>query len=76
MVVHILDPRTGQPVGDTLLAAVVHPSAMVSDALSTALLVLGVGGLDLLTRHFPQGSFLLLSKDGSLSTRATAFQLA
>jgi thiamine biosynthesis lipoprotein len=41
---HLLDPRTGQPVSDTVLAAVVLSSATESDALSTALLILGSGG--------------------------------
>ena len=42
---HVLDPRTGQPVMNALLAAVVCESATDSDALSTALLV---GGDELL----------------------------
>ena len=41
---HVLDPRTGQPVADAVLAAVVLPSAMETDALSTALLVGGENG--------------------------------
>lgn len=38
---HILDPRTGEPAAGTVLAAVACPSATDSDALSTALLVIG-----------------------------------
>lgn len=38
---HVIDPRTGRPVQGALLATVVHDSATVCDALSTALLVLG-----------------------------------
>jgi thiamine biosynthesis lipoprotein len=41
---HVLDPRTGQPVSGAVLAAVVLPSATETDALSTALLVLGAEG--------------------------------
>jgi thiamine biosynthesis lipoprotein len=41
---HVLDPRTGEPVANAVLAAVVLPSATESDALSTALLVAGAGG--------------------------------
>jgi len=41
---HVIDPRTGQPVSKSLLAAVVLPSATETDALSTALLTLGAGG--------------------------------
>jgi thiamine biosynthesis lipoprotein len=38
---HVLDPRSGQPVSNPVLAAVVLPSATETDALSTALLVAG-----------------------------------
>jgi thiamine biosynthesis lipoprotein len=71
---HILDPRSGQPVSDTLLAAVIHPSALVSDALSTALLVLGVDGLELLSRRFPDAQFLVLPLDGDRRITGPAFR--
>lgn len=51
---HVLDPRTGEPSEAGAVAAVVAPSAMLADAWSTALLVLGAvpgdlpGGLDAL----------------------------
>jgi thiamine biosynthesis lipoprotein len=39
---HVLDPRTGRPVAHgPVLAAIIAPSATDTDALSTALLVLG-----------------------------------
>jgi FAD:protein FMN transferase len=41
---HVLDPRSGQPVASAVLAAVVLPSATETDALSTALLVVGMEG--------------------------------
>jgi thiamine biosynthesis lipoprotein len=41
---HVLDPRLGQPVTGAKMAAVVLPSATETDALSTALLVLGKAG--------------------------------
>lgn len=41
---HILDPRTGEPAENAVLAAVVLPSATETDALSTALLLLGSSG--------------------------------
>ncbi len=50
---HVLDPRTGEPVRRTLQAAVVLPSALEADALSTALLVLGEAGLTRLCRFRP-----------------------
>jgi thiamine biosynthesis lipoprotein len=45
---HVLDPRTGSPVAGATMAAVVTGSATDADAYSTALLVLGGEGLDLL----------------------------
>ncbi|MBI2948357.1 MAG: FAD:protein FMN transferase [Verrucomicrobia bacterium] len=41
---HVIDPRTGYPAQNALLAAVVLPSATETDALSTALLTLGAMG--------------------------------
>jgi thiamine biosynthesis lipoprotein len=41
---HVLDPRTGEPAENAVLAAVVLPSATETDALSTALLLLGSRG--------------------------------
>ena len=51
---HTLDPRTGYPVADALVAvSVLHSSCMHADALATALTVLGVqAGLEYATnRH-------------------------
>lgn len=72
---HVLDPRTGLPVEKNLLAAVVAPSATETDALSTALLVLGEGGLSLLSARFAQAAgYLLVSEEperqGSLRVTA------
>lgn len=50
---HVIDPRTGEPVTGAVLAAVVSPSATETDALSTALLTLGAGGLDAITALRP-----------------------
>jgi thiamine biosynthesis lipoprotein len=50
---HVIDPRTGEPTQGAQLAAVVTKSATDSDALSTALLVLGTEGQHLLKRHHP-----------------------
>ncbi len=41
---HILDPRTGEPAEDAVLAAVALPSATETDAFSTALLTAGLAG--------------------------------
>jgi thiamine biosynthesis lipoprotein len=50
---HVLDPRTGEPVQRAALAAVALPEATESDALSTALLVLGAEGVEVLRRFQP-----------------------
>lgn len=43
---HVIDPRSGEPVAGAVMAAVVLPSATETDALSTALLTLGIAGLE------------------------------
>jgi thiamine biosynthesis lipoprotein len=50
---HVLDPRTGQPTRGAGVAMVALPDATETDALSTALLVLGPGGLPGLERGRP-----------------------
>lgn len=62
---HVIDPRLGEPVQRALLAAVVLPSATESDALSTALLVLGPAGLELLTRLRPAARALVVWRDAA-----------
>ena len=47
---HVFDPRLGRPVAGALMAAVVTASATDADACSTALLVLGAQGFDLISR--------------------------
>jgi thiamine biosynthesis lipoprotein len=47
---HVMDPRTGEPVNGAVLAALALPSATETDALSTALLVMGASGLDAIGR--------------------------
>jgi thiamine biosynthesis lipoprotein len=44
MLGHVMDPRTGQPSANAVLAAVALPSATETDALSTALLTMGPAG--------------------------------
>jgi thiamine biosynthesis lipoprotein len=47
---HVIDPRTGWPVNNAVQAAVVLPSATETDALSTALLVMGLEGHEAISR--------------------------
>ena len=73
---HVIDPRTGLPVQENTLAAVIHPSALLSDALSTAHLVSGLDGQQALTTCYPDASFLLgrevVSNEITLSLAGTA----
>jgi thiamine biosynthesis lipoprotein len=50
---HVIDPRTGWPVNNAVQAAVVLPSATETDALSTALLVMGLEGHKAISRLRP-----------------------
>ena len=59
---HVLDPRIGQPVEGARMAAVILPSATESDALSTALLVLGKEGVGFLSMHRSEGRFLVAER--------------
>lgn len=73
---HVLDPRTGQPVANALLAAVVLPSATETDAISTALLVRGHDGLEEIHAVRPRIKTLLVSRAGdSFKTEANGIQL-
>jgi thiamine biosynthesis lipoprotein len=47
---HVIDPRTGWPVNNAVQAVVALPSATETDALSTALLVMGLEGHDAISR--------------------------
>lgn len=46
---HIIDPRSGQPAAATRAVTMVGPDAATADAWATALSILGVAGLDLLS---------------------------
>jgi thiamine biosynthesis lipoprotein len=59
---HVINPSTGEPVRNALLAAVVSPSATDSDALSTALLVAGEPFFTVLSM-LPDTSALLMKED-------------
>jgi thiamine biosynthesis lipoprotein len=51
---HIIDPRTGRPARAHLAAWAAHPSAAVSDALSTAFLVMGTEEAERYCRSHPE----------------------
>jgi FAD:protein FMN transferase len=72
---HVLDPRTGEPTQAGRLAAVLHPSATTADALSTALLVLGRGGLAGLEAAFPEAAFLVVTDEGTATAGREGWHL-
>gem|GEM_PF-5866167 len=61
----MLDPRSGQPVSNALLAAVALPSATETDALSTALLVGGDAGHDSIKKLRPTMRTLIVTPHGN-----------
>lgn len=69
---HVLDPRTGEPTKAALLAAVVATSATETDALSTALLVLGRGGAGCLGRMRTGLRTLLVWPEGGRQVSETS----
>jgi FAD:protein FMN transferase len=70
---HVMDPRAAAPVQGALLAAVICGSAMEGDALSTALLVLGAGGLPITLERRPEASALVVDCDGEVHTLGNRF---
>jgi FAD:protein FMN transferase len=58
---HIIDPRTGAPVKRPLTAAVLHDDGVVAEAISTALIVLGSPGAELVRRSFPSATVVRLA---------------
>jgi thiamine biosynthesis lipoprotein ApbE len=57
----IIDPRTGEPVTRSLTAAVLHEDGLVAEAISTALIVLGPAGVELVRRAFPSATVVHLA---------------
>lgn len=64
---HIIDPRTGRPVLQTLASVtVISLSDMAADAIDTALMVLGAeDGWRLATEHRLAAFFIIASADGN-----------
>jgi len=48
---HVIDPRTGRPAEQNLIASCVAPSAALADALATAFLVMSVDSIEELCRE-------------------------
>jgi FAD:protein FMN transferase len=63
---HVMDPRVGVPVEGAVMAAVVAPSATDTDALSTALLVLGAMGGDTVAAMGPGVGTLVVERTAGI----------
>ena len=72
---HIIDPRTGYPVGHALASVtVIHPDCMQADALATALTVLGPeAGMDYAREHHLAALFIVAAKAGFEQHMTPAF---
>ena len=71
---HVIDPRTGKPADNAVVAvSVMHPSAMWADAYATTLMVLGTEeGLAFAEKHKLAALILTKSASGEVVERYTA----
>ena len=63
---HILDPRTGWPVGGLSSATVIAPEGVLADAAATALVVAGPGDWAEVARSLGLGQVLLVDDAGTV----------
>jgi thiamine biosynthesis lipoprotein len=69
---HIIDPRTGYPIGDGIISAtVVARDAVTADMLATALCVLGRRGLGVVNRIEGAGALIVHNENGVFRPEAT-----
>lgn len=75
---HTIDPTTGKPITHKLASVtVLHPSTMTSDALATALLVLGPErGLELALRENLAAMFIVRDEDNFIEIVTPQFKHA
>jgi thiamine biosynthesis lipoprotein len=67
--VHIIDPRTAAPASSAVIqAAVATPRGMSAETWSTALVVLGVAGLENLLAHHPNAHAVLVTTEQVIAT--------
>jgi thiamine biosynthesis lipoprotein len=73
---HILDPRTGYPVGDeTVSATVIAKDPATADALATALCVLGARGIDIIDSLDDVEAVIAVREGGHYATKmSTGFR--
>jgi thiamine biosynthesis lipoprotein len=68
---HVIDPRLGHPVNTAVLSAVILPTTTETDALSTALLTLGLAGHDMIFRLRPGIRSLVVNPEGEVAMSPT-----
>jgi thiamine biosynthesis lipoprotein len=69
---HIIDPRTGYPVGDRAISAtVITADSTTGDMLSTALCVLGREGLDVARRLRGTDAVIIFNEGGTFKVETT-----
>ncbi len=61
---HIIEPRTGRPLTDSLTVVAVSGTATEADVFSTAVAVLGANGAQRFVKHDQSQGFIIISKDG------------
>ncbi len=66
---HIMDPRRGEPIDAVRVAVVAAPRGALAEALSTALVVEGPGGLDALVAAEPGVAALVVEESGAITLR-------
>jgi thiamine biosynthesis lipoprotein len=72
---HVIDPRNGRPASRAILAAVILPTATETDALSTALLTLGLEGHDAIANLRAEIRTLVIGKsDGQLYLKSKGIE--
>ena len=70
---HVLNPKTGYPARDCVSVTIQTKSAMMADALATAVFVLGIKkGMDLINRLPDVEGIILFKKEKKLCWKASA----
>lgn len=65
---HIIDPRSGYPVEDTVAVTVIAPSGLMADGLSTGIFVLGADqGIALASRLADVEALIYTSENGEIT---------
>lgn len=63
---HIIDPRTGQPVGDIISATVVDKDPVTAGALATSFTILSVEEVEKIAANYEGLAYCLVTKDGDV----------